>query len=87
MPPFFLGTSSDGPEMVGAVGKEARSPAALLRLDFGAVPVVFWNSAFWSSMALAASGNMDLMVLGSRPEFRFVPPGEGGGLAPKLQKY
>ena len=62
--------------------KEDLSPTVLLRFEMGAVPVVFWNSAFWSSIALAASGNMDLIVLGSSPDMRFAP-GEGGGLVPK----
>lgn len=61
---------------------EALSPTALFRFDCGATPVVFSNSAFWSSMAFAASGNMDLMVCGSRPEFRLAPPGDAGGFPP-----
>jgi len=51
----------------------------LLRFDGGAFPVCSLKSAFCFAIAAAASGNMELIVLGSRPELR-LPLGEGGGL-------
>lgn len=52
-----------------------------MRLEVGVLPVCSLKSAFCLAMAAAASGNSELMVLGSRPELRLAP-GEGGGLAP-----
>lgn len=49
--------------MVGAA-------TALLRFDEGGAPVCCVNFAFSVAMAAAASGNMALMVEGSRPDWR-----------------
>lgn len=68
-----------GSDIDGATS-DVRSPmAALLRLEEGALPVCCVNSAFFFAMAAAASGNMALIVEGSKPEFLLLP-GEGSGL-------
>jgi hypothetical protein len=46
--------------------------AAELRFEDGGLPVCCVNFAFSVAIAAAASGNIALMVEGSRPEFRLV---------------
>jgi hypothetical protein len=61
---------------------ELPPPMVLLRLDAGAIPVMSMNSAFGLAMAAAASGNIRLMVVVSRPELHSVTaPSDGGGAA------
>ena len=49
------------------------------------MPVCCVNSAFFLAMAAAASGNIALIVDGSRPELRLAP-GDGGGRPSELRE-
>lgn len=60
-------------------------PMVLFRFVTGTFPVCCVYSAFCFAIAAAASGNMELMVLGSRPELRLAP-GDGGGF-PKPNEF
>ena len=67
-----------GPDIVGAARDDRDSYAALLRFEVGGFPVCCVNFAFSVAMAAAASGNIALMVEGSRPECLLTPRVLGG---------
>lgn len=76
---------SSGPVVVG-IAKELRSLSTVLfRLDL-ASDVCWKKSAFCLAIALAASGNMELMVVMSRPELRFTFGEEGLG-RPRFREW
>lgn len=75
---------SPGAEMVGATSDDRSPKAALLRLEVGMLPVCWVYSAFFFAIAAAASGNIALIVDGSRPELRLFP-GDGGGRPRELR--
>src|SRR4051812_38305546 len=62
--------SSLGAEMVGAASED-RGFTMLFLAEVGGLPVCWVNFAFSVAIAAAASGNMALMVDGSRPDWRF----------------
>jgi hypothetical protein len=64
--------------MLGAARDPRLSYAALLRFEDGGLPVCCVYLAFSVAMAATASGNIALIVDGSRPECRLVD-GEADG--------
>jgi hypothetical protein len=82
---LLLSDASAGPDMVGAGREDRGSYAALFRLEEGGLPVCWVNLAFSVAIAAAASGNIALIVDGSRPECLLVVEGVAGGRVNELR--